>query len=236
MPPCNQDLEFWRSPNRFHLRLYLNYFPLSHCLVWVLSLMVGSAMNVRPWRALQYRKVLLQVHVMQRNEYTCQIGLTLLRQASSSAQSQTAANAANCCCNGRSCPVTSSSHGRPTFTLHFFFPPSNAPHWTVCHIYRGCQWMFTSHALSVDLCRLKASKALLLVMVFSDSEIIWKCLVWICHEASSAKRWDPSDSHKFWNGQIWEHDCWQNFCVGRRDFMQQPLLKGVPWTHDTVVV
>ena len=81
----------------------------------------------------------------------------------------------------------SSSHGRHTFTLHVFFPASNAPHWTVCHIYRGCQWMFTSHALSVDLCRLKASKALLLVMVFSDSEIIWKCLVWICHEASSAK-------------------------------------------------
>ena len=130
----------------------------------------------------------------------------------------------------------SSSHGRPTFTLHFFFPASNAPHWTVCHIYRGCQWMFTSHALSVDLCRLKASKALLLVMVFSDSEIIWKCLVWICHEASSAKPWDPSDSHKFWNGHIWEHDSWQNFFVGRRDFMQQPLLKGVPWTHDTVVV
>ena len=91
MTPCNQDLEFWRSPNCFHLRLYLNYFPLSHCLVWVLSLMVGSAMNVRPWIALQYTKVLLQVHVMQRKEYEWQIGLTLLRHASSSAQSQTAA-------------------------------------------------------------------------------------------------------------------------------------------------
>jgi hypothetical protein len=73
----------------------------------------------------------------------------------------------------------SSSHGRPTFTLHrsFFIPPSNAPNWTVCQICRVCQWMFTSHAFSVDLCRLKAFKALLLVMVVSESETIWKCLV-----------------------------------------------------------
>ena len=93
----------------FHLRLHLNYFQLSHCLVWVLSLMVGSAMNVRPWIALQCTKVLLQVHVMQCCEYKCQIGWTLLRQASSSVQSKTAANPANCCCNRRSCPATTAA-------------------------------------------------------------------------------------------------------------------------------
>ena len=51
----------------------------------------------------------------------------------------------------------------------FFIPPSNAPNWTVCQVCRVCQWMFTSHAFSVDLCRLKAFKALLLVMVVSES-------------------------------------------------------------------
>ena len=146
MTPCNQDLEFWRSPNCFHLRLYLTYFPLRHYLLWVLSLMFGSAMNVRFWIALQYTKVLLQVHVMQCNEYECQIGLTLLRQASSSAQSQTAANAANCCCNRRSCPATTAAATEGLPSPCIFHPPfecttldcmSNMPRLPV-DVYKPC--------------------------------------------------------------------------------------------------